>query len=101
MMNKKCFLSFFAILFFSIFSSTLFADFLDDVVAEINYVRTRPQEYAQKRLVPRLKNYKGLDYHIDSKHKVPTNEGVTACKECIEVLKKQQPLLPLTMDKFL
>ena len=101
MINKRCFLVVFASVFFSIFSSSLFADFLDDVVAEINYVRTRPQEYAQKRLVPRLKNYKGLDYYIDSKNKVPTKEGAKACKECIEVLKKQKPLLPLTMDKFL
>ena len=101
MFSKRCFLVFFASIFLIFFSSNLFADILHDVVTELNFVRTRPQEYAQKRLVPRLKNYKGLDYHIDSKSKVPTKEGAVACKECIEVLKKQKPLLPLTMDKLL
>ena len=100
MANKKYFLAIFSV-FLSIFSVNLSADFLDDVVAEINYVRTRPQEYALKRLTPRLKNYKGLDYYLNPKLAVVTKEGVTACKECIEVLKKQKPLPPLTMDYVL
>ena len=98
MANKKCFLAIFTGVFISIFSSGLFADMLDDIVAEINYVRTRPQEYASKRLTPRLKKYKGLDYYQTDKLIVATKEGAKACVECIEVLKKQKPLSPLTMD---
>ena len=101
MINKKCFLALLIGIFLIVFSTSLFADILSDVVNEINYVRTRPQEYAKKRLEPRLKKYKGLDYHIDSKNKIPTKEGATACKECIEMLKKQKPLHPLKMNKFL
>jgi len=100
MASKKYFLAIFSV-FLSIFSVNLSADFLDDVVAEINYVRTRPQEYALKRLTPRLKNYKGLDYYLNPKLAVVTKEGAKACKECIEVLKKQKPLPPLTMDDVL
>lgn len=99
MANKRCLFAIFAGVF--VFSSNLFADRLDDIVAEINFVRTRPKEYALERLTPRLKNYKGNDYYRSSTEIISTREGAAACIECIEVLKKQKPLCPLTMDAFL
>ena len=101
MLNKRFFLSIFIALFLSIFSSSLFADFLDDVVDEINFMRTRPQEYAQTRLVPILNAYKGLKVPCDDGRIITTKEGAAPCRECIEILKKQKPLPPLTMDGYL
>ena len=101
MTNQKYFLVFFITIFLSMFSSNLFADILDDIVAEINYVRTRPQEYALKRLTPMLKKYKGKNFYESAEIIIETEEGVAPCLECIEVLKKQKPLCPLTMDNFL
>jgi|GEM_PF-1426919 len=101
MINKRCFLAIFATLFLSIFSSSLFADFLDDIVDEINFMRTRPQEYAEKRLIPILKAYKGLKVPCDDGRIITTKEGAAPCRECIEILKKQKPLPPLTMDGYL
>ena len=89
------------LILFSFFSTSLFADLLNDVVAEVNYVRTRPQEYAQKRLVPRLKKFKGTYYYITNTRKLATAEGVTPVKECIEMLKRQKPLKPFTMNRVL
>ena len=101
MANKKYFLTIFAGVFLLIFSSSLFAFELKDIVAEINYMRACPQEYASKRLTPRLKNFNGLDYRQNPKRLIATKEGAAPCIECIEVLKKQKPLLPLTMDYVL
>ena len=101
MINKRCLLAIFATLFLSIFSSSLFADFLDDIVDEINFMRTRPQEYVEKRLVPILNAYKGLKVPCDDGRIITTKEGAAPCRECIEILKKQKPLPPLTMDGYL
>lgn len=101
MINRRYFLSFLIVLFLLIFSSTLFADFLDDIVDEINFMRTRPQEYAQVRLVPILNSYKGLKVPCDDGRIITTKEGAAPCRECIEVLKNQKPLQPLIMDGHL
>lgn len=102
MINKRCLLAIFITLFLSVFSSTLFADFLDDILDEINFMRTRPQEYVEKRLIPMLNTYKGMKFtRAGDGEVITTEEGASACRECIEVMKKQKPLCPLTMDDYL
>ncbi len=71
------------------------SNFERDVLAEINFVRTHPQEYAQE-LVRYRQDFEGrLMRGDDETGDIMTREGVAAVDEAIRDLNAQQPLTAL------
>lgn len=66
-------------------NAAYFAKLENDVLDEINKARTNPKEYAEKYLVPYVKN----------------GSASEAMKECINEMKAMQPLPPLKFGKGL
>ena len=64
------------------------------ILAEINRVRTNPQNYAQW-LETQRKYYDGIWIRLPGEKAVRTNKGKKALEEAIAFLKKQAPLPPL------
>lgn len=64
------------------------------ILAEINRVRTNPQDYAQW-LEKQRQYYDGIWLRLPGERAVRTNKGQKALEEAIAFLKEQQPLPPL------
>jgi uncharacterized protein YkwD len=68
--------------------------FENELLAEINFARTRPQEYAAflEQLRP---GFKGKKFQLTGGLEVASQEGTAALDEAISFLKSAQPLAPL------
>lgn len=76
-------------------------EFADDVLAEINFARSHPAEYAGE-LRQYRRAFDGRLVHMQGETgDVLTREGVAAVDEAIAVLKNQQPLPPLALSALL
>jgi len=63
-----------------------------EIILEINLFRSNPAKYAEDFIAPLSKKYKGkLLYYPDDKPLL-TKEGVRALNECVNELKKANPL---------
>jgi len=71
------------------------------VIEEMNKVRDNPKAYAEKHIAPLLNKFKGDTLYYTDKLVVITKEGISAVRECVEVLKVQEPSKPLTLSKGL
>lgn len=71
---------------------------LQTICDELNYVRTRPNDYAEKVLRPRLARFNGYTYKQDDGSYVQTHEGAAAVQEAINTLKSAQAMSALTLD---
>lgn len=69
-----------------------------EMVAEINLARTRPQEYAAflEGLRPM---FAGKEYRRPGKGALLTEEGATPLEEAIKILRAARPISPLTVAK--
>ena len=70
----------------------------EQIVRELNYVRTNPRRYATEVLEPRLKYFDGDMYGESGKVRLLTQEGITPLQECIRVLKDTAVAEPLTLE---
>lgn len=68
--------------------------FEDEILAEINFVRTKPAEYASM-LKDMRKYYNGLVFSPPGGNAFRSNEGAAALDEAVGVLEKMKPLSPL------
>lgn len=59
----------------------------EEIIAELNFVRTSPRQYAAEVLEPRLKYFDGNMYAEPGKVRLLTQEGIAPLQECIRVLK--------------
>lgn len=68
--------------------------FENELLQEINFARTRPQEYAAflEQLRP---GFKGKTFRLDGGLEVTSQEGTAALDEAISFLKAARPLAPL------
>lgn len=67
------------------------------VIAELNYARTQPAEYANH--LEKMKQYfKGNRYELPGEIPLLTNEGVAAVQEAIDYLRQASPRKPLTLS---
>ena len=73
---------------------------IQDVLDEINFVRTNPQGYISV-LKECLNTFNGMDYMDRIGRTISSEEGVEAIYECIEVLKNTKPMKALKMNKNL
>lgn len=73
----------------------------EEIVRELNFVRTNPKQYATEVLEPRLKHFEGKIYAEPGKVRLLTREGIAALQECISVLKTTAAVEPLTLEKGL
>lgn len=72
-----------------------------EIARELNFARTRPAEYADTILTPKLSRFNGNMYRMDNGVNLITNEGAAAVREAIGELKTQRPLPPLSLDTAL
>ena len=77
------------------------SDFNEELIKEVNLLRTNPKEYADK--ISRYLNYfNGKLFCLpESKAQIQTEEGIDAFKEAIDFLNNQPELEPLTPSKGL
>lgn len=73
------------------------------LVWEVGQLRRDPAAYAQILETERKPFYKGTELVLRGKTRrddihIETHEGVSACNEAIEFLKRAEPLPPLTLD---
>lgn len=73
----------------------------EEIVKELNFVRTNPKRYAAEILEPRLKYFDGNMYSEPGKVRLLTQEGIAPVQECIRVLKTTVAVEPLTLEKGL
>lgn len=78
-----------------------FSNLENEIVLELNKIRTSPAKYAEEVLRPRLKYFDGDLYNAPGEIPLKTNEGVIPVEECINVLKSTKPLPPLSLEKGL
>ncbi|UTC63081.1 CAP domain-containing protein [Treponema sp. OMZ 787] len=74
---------------------------INEILMELNRVRSNPQRYAEEELKPRLKLFDGKLYKVPAEIPILTNEGTTPLKECINVLMKTKPMGNLELEKGL
>ena len=75
------------------------SDFNEQLINEINSLRTDPKNYA-KTISKYLNNFKEKLFYLPKKNiEFQTEEGVEAFKEAIEFLEKQPELVPLSISK--
>lgn len=67
-------------------------DIEKELILEINKFRNDPKRYAEEYIAPLAEHYDRRILHYPGDHPLMTNEGVSALRECVRVLKKQQPL---------
>jgi uncharacterized protein YkwD len=72
-----------------------------DVILEMNKVRTDPSRYAELYLEPLREYYDGQLLRIPGQLALQTDEGVAALDECIRVLRSTEPVRPLHPKKGL
>ena len=70
----------------------------EEIVRELNFVRTNPKRYAAEVLEPRLKYFDGNMYAEPGKVRLLTQEGIAPVQECIRVLKTTTAVEPLTLE---
>ena len=70
----------------------------EEIVAELNFVRTNPRRYAADVLEPRLKYFDGNIYAEPGKVRLLTQEGIAPLQECIRVLKETAVVEPLSLE---
>lgn len=70
----------------------------EEIVRELNFVRTNPKRYAAEILEPRLKYFDGNIYAEPGKIRLLTQEGIAPVQECIRVLKTTTAVEPLTLE---
>ena len=70
----------------------------EEIVKELNFVRTSPQRYATEILEPRLKYFDGNMYAEPGKVRLLTQEGIAPLQECIRVLQGAAAAEPLTLE---
>ena len=73
----------------------------EEIVSELNFVRTNPKRYATEVLEPRLQYFDGKIYAEPGKVRLLTNEGIAALQECISILKATTAVETLTLEKGL
>ena len=77
------------------------SDFNEDLIMEINLLRTNPKKYA-KTISKYMNYFKGnLLCLPDTNAGIQTEEGVEAFKEAVDFLNKQENLEPLKQSKGL
>ena len=77
------------------------SDFNEQLINEINSLRTDPKNYA-KTISKYLNHFKEKLFYLPEKNiEFQTEEGVEAFKETIEFLEKQPELVPLSISKEL
>ncbi len=69
----------------------------ENILRELNAVRTNPKEYAEKIISPRLQYFIGSVY-TGGKVFLQTQEGKTAVLECITALNNTQPMNELALE---
>lgn len=74
---------------------------VNEILTELNRVRSNPKKYAEEELKPRLKLFDGNLYKVPGQIPIQTNEGAPAVQECINVLTKTNPMEALTLEKGL
>ncbi|UTC78796.1 CAP domain-containing protein [Treponema sp. OMZ 799] len=74
---------------------------VNEILMELNRVRSNPQRYAEEELKPRLKYFDGKLYKAPGEIPILTNEGTAPLKECINVLMKTESMGTLTLEKGL
>lgn len=82
-------------------SGTGYTALAEEVLAELNFVRTNPKKYAQDVLTPRLQAFNGNIYAEPGKTPLETQEGAAPVKECIKILNNTQPVAPLSLEQGL
>ncbi|MBE9043831.1 pre-peptidase C-terminal domain-containing protein [Pleurocapsales cyanobacterium LEGE 10410] len=70
----------------------------EEILSEINRVRTNPQGYAQW-LEEQRQYYDGIWLRLPGERPVRTNKGQKALEEAIAILKEQKPLSALDVSK--
>lgn len=71
---------------------------VEEILGELNYVRTNPAQYASRVLQPMVSRFNGNTYSAPGKVSLITHEGVGAVNECINALKNTQPLGSLSLE---
>lgn len=71
------------------------------VLAEINFARTRPQAYADRLRIYRTLFHGKIVYYPGNPTGLRTSEGVKAVDEAIRFLEKQEPLEPIEASRLL
>lgn len=77
------------------------SDLEKEVILEINKMRTNPSRYAETYIAPLADNYDRRILNYPGDLPLMTTEGVSALKECVRVLRKQDPLPVLYPSKGL
>lgn len=72
-----------------------------EVIFEINKMRSNPAKYAAEYLEPLIAYYNGVDFKFPGDLTLRTQEGISALKECIAVLKTAEPAPVLIPDEEL
>lgn len=72
-----------------------------EVIRELNYARTKPQEYAQKVLTPFLKRFRPDGSYMENNMRNLTKEGSAAVQEAIDALMATEPLPALIPEEKL
>ena len=74
---------------------------VNEILTELNRVRSNPKKYAEEELKPRLKYFDGKLYKVPGQIPIQTNEGAPAVQECINVLTKTNPMEALGLENGL
>lgn len=75
-------------------------EFVKEVYAEVNMLRTKPQDYVSY-LEEAIKRFDGNIYVDSSGQRLKTHEGINPYKEAINVLKNMKPVSALSLEKGL
>ena len=73
---------------------------IQDVLDELNFVRTNPQGYI-KILREHINTFDGMQYVDEIGRTIGSHEGTRVVYECIEVLKNTEPMQALSMNENL
>jgi uncharacterized protein YkwD len=84
----------------SIYKADYLSNLEKEIIIEMNKVRTNPSDYAETKIKPMLKRFKGKKY-IHKNTIYNTKEGAKAVEECYRVLLKTKPSTALYPDKAL
>ena len=77
---------------------TDYQDLENEILQEINLLRTNPENYLSK-LRDSLKYFKDKIYHCPDEDPIQTYEGASAVNDAINFLKNQKPVHELTLNK--
>ena len=74
---------------------------VNEILTELNRVRSNPKKYAEEELKPRLKYFDGKLYKVPGQIPLQTNEGASAVQECIDALINTNPVEALKLENGL